>query len=1068
MENLNVTGSRTEKKEQSEKTPKIKKRKRFWKIFRVFLFSFLTVAILGGGAAAGYIASIAKRAPELNLNAITNMAATTKVYDADQKYMFDLQGDGNREVIKSLDQVSPFVTQAFIAAEDKDFRSHFGINPMAMARAAVQNFLGHGIVSGASTITQQTIKNAIFPEQDRTLERKIQESYLAIQLEKKLTKDEILTTYLNWIYFGKSGPNNLYGIEAASKAIFGVDAKNLNLAQATILASLPNNPTLYNPYQNLDNTLQRQEYILTEMQKAGYITQAQHDDAKKYDVAKALKAVQTTKAVHGGQFAHLNPEIETNAAEKLMETGKYDTLDDARQALFRGGYSIYTTINTKMQDAMNKTINNPDFYMQNMTYTVTANNGKQITAENAMEQSGATLIDNKTGRILAMGGGRDYEHDQVNHATQPRQPGSTMKPLAVYGPALDQKLIGSGTAIDDVPTVWPDQSGRYFPMNWDNRFHGLMTVRTALEQSYNIPALKVFQQVTPKVGLDYVKKMGVTTITKDDYNLSAAIGGLSQGLTVTEATSAYTTFPNAGVHKDAYMIEEIKDRFGNDVYKHKSQQTQVLNPNADYILNDMLQSVVKSGTAATDVGAHFPGYAIGGKTGTTNAEKDAWFIGYTPDVTLGIWVGYNLPYTLPNGEGHTPQRLWTSIINQVMPMIPKRTTQFFNNPGEVKTVAVCSISGKLATDLCRSKNLVVDELFQAGAEPQKADDVLVKAKYYEINGKKYLATDTTPPYLVKEGIFYKRDKYTLPDNDKQWLPLDHDMELPSDKGPYGDGTAHTTSKNVPTGLKVTASTTNSVTLNWNAVAGAKGYVVLRATSETGPFQLLNSTNLTSYTDSTVQAGKSYTYKVVSTDKDDIQSDPSNAVTVIPGHVELSAPSDVNIAPAAVGVTLNWSPVNGASSYNIYRSTDASGSYQKITSSTDTSYTDIGALPGATFYYKITALANGHESPASAPINANANGGGQQDLQPPTGITVSNPKTGNTLVVTWSAVQGATSYSVERSTDAANWSEVSTVNDTTFTDSGLATDKRYFYRIKAIGQNNSASDASQTASGSPTK
>ncbi|MGZ4032051.1 MAG: transglycosylase domain-containing protein [Tumebacillaceae bacterium] len=1035
----------------------------------MFLFTFLTAVILGGGAAAGYIASIAKRAPDLNLNAITNMAATTKVYDADHKYMFDLQGDGDREIIKSLTQVSPYVTQAFIAAEDKDFRSHFGINPLAMARAAVQNFLGHGIVSGASTITQQTIKNAIFPEQDRTMERKIQESYLAIQLEKKLTKDEILVTYLNWIYFGKSGPNNLYGIEAASKAIFGVSAKDLNLAQSTILASLPNNPTLYNPYQNLENTQQRQEYILTEMQKAGYITQAQHDEARRYDVAKALKAVQTKTAVHGGQFAHLNPEIETQAAEQLMATGKYDSLDDARQALFRGGYSIYTTINTKMQDAVNKTINNPDFYMENQTYTVTDNNGKSITVENAMEQAGATLIDNKTGRILAMGGGRDYEHDQVNHATQPRQPGSTMKPLAVYGPALDMKLIGSGTAIDDVPTVWPDQTGRYFPMNWDNRFHGLMTVRTALEQSYNIPALKVFQQVTPKTGLDYVKKMGVTTLTDNDNNLAAAIGGLSQGLTVTEATSAYTTFPNAGVHKDAYMIEEIKDRFGNDVYKHKDKETQVLNPNADYILNDMLQSVVKSGTAATDVGGHFPGYAIGGKTGTTNAEKDAWFIGYTPDVTLGIWVGYNLPYTLPNGQGHTPQRLWSSIMTDVMPMIPKRTTQFFDNPGEVKTVSVCSVSGKLPTDLCKSKNLVVSELFQVGADPHDKDDVVVKAKYYEINGKKYLATDTTPSYLVKEGIFYKRDKYTLPDNDKQWTPLDADMELPSDKGPYGGGTAHTTSKNVPTGLKVTASTTSSVGLSWNAVEGAKGYVVLRADSEAGPFQLLNSTKATSYTDNTVQANKTYTYKVVSTDKDDIQSDPSNSVTVTPGQVELSTPSDVNVAPAAVGVTISWSPVNGATSYNVYRSQEQNGTYQKFYSGADTSFTDIGALPGATFYYKVTAEANGHESAASQPVNAPTNGGGdQQDLQAPKNISVSNPKTGNSLEISWSSVNGATGYKVERSTDASNWSEVSTANGTSFTDTGLTTGQRYFYRIKAIGQNEVTSDPSQTASASPTK
>jgi membrane peptidoglycan carboxypeptidase/fibronectin type 3 domain-containing protein len=1057
----------TDTEQQPERKQK-KKKKRFWKVFKLFLFLFLGVSVIGGGAAAGYVATLVKKAPPLDLNAITNMAATTKVYDADQQFMFDLQGDGDRELIKSLDQVSPYVVNAFIAAEDKDFRSHFGINPVALARATVQNLMGRGIMSGASTITQQTIKNAMFPEQDRTLERKVQEMYLAINLEKQLTKDEILVTYLNWIYFGKSGPDNLYGIERASQAIFGVSAKDLNLAQSTILAALPNNPSLFTPYDHLDATQSRQEYILNEMVQDHFITQAEADEAKAYDVAKDIQAVKEKKSVKGGEFAHLNAEIETQAAEKLMESGKYGSLDEARQALFRGGYAIYTTIDRKLQKTVDQTLNDPDYYPKNISYTVTDNKGKQTPVENAMEQSGAALIDNKTGRILAMGGGRNYEVDQINHATRPRQPGSTMKPIAVYGPAIELKQLGSGTAIDDVPMVWPDQNaadGKYFPFNWDKKFHGLMTAREALEQSYNIPALKVFHLITPKVGLDFVKKMGVTTIDDTDYNLASGIGGMSQGLTVQEATGAYATIPNAGVFRDTFMIEEIKDRHGADAYKHESKESKVFDPNTAYILNDMMKGVVRKGTAS-EVGAKFPGYAIAGKTGTTNEDKDAWFIGYTPDVTLGVWVGYNIPYPLKSGQGNTPKKLWNSIMGSVLPSLETRTKDFFPNPGGVRQVAVCRASGKLPTELCKQQNDVVTELFLAGTEPHEMDDVYVKAKYYEVNGKKYLANDSTPAYLVKEGIFIKREKYQLPNGNTAYLPLDHDKELPTDKDPRGDNESLKTTK-VPSGVKVTASTGSSVTLAWNAVDGAKSYVVLRADSEAGPFQVLDEASGTAYTDGSVAAGKNYAYRIVSVDGDGLQSDPSQTVSVKPGATVAAPPSGVSVTPGPVGLTVSWQPANGATSYVIYRSNSAGSAYQKVTSVTATSYTDPGAIAGGTFYYTVAAVIDGKETPASAPASATAGGGGEA-AAPPDSVFVSDPKKSGALSIVWSPVPSATGYVLERSENGGGWSQVARVDGTTYTDSGLTAGKPYAYRVRSVSADRTPSKPSSPATGTPAR
>lgn len=1058
----------------SKSRKKQKKKKRwFWRTVKIFLFLFLAAGVIGGGAGAGYVATLLKKAPPLDLNTITNMAATTKVYDADQQFMFDLQGDGDRELIKSLDEVSPHVVNAFIAAEDKDFRSHFGINPMALARATVQNVLGRSIMSGASTITQQTVKNAMFPEQSRTLERKVQEMYLAIELEKQLTKDEILVTYLNWIYFGKSGPDNLYGIQRASQAIFGVNAKDLTLAQSTILAALPNNPSLFNPYVNLENTLGRQEYILQQMMAAGYITQAQYEEAKAFNVAEALQQTQQNRRVNAGEFGHLVAEIETRAAERLMDSGNYESLDQARQALFRGGYQIFTTIERDYQKMVDSVINDNKFYPKNITYTITDNTGKQTKIEDAMEQSGAALIDNKTGRVLALGGGRNYEVDQVNHATVPRQPGSTMKPIAVYGPAIERGLIGSGTAIDDVPMVWPDRSsasGTYFPFNWDKRFHGLMTVREALEQSYNIPALKVYHDITPSYGLGYLTKMGVTTLDDSDYNLASGIGGMAHGLTVLEATSSYSTMPNAGVWRDSFMIEEIKDRTGAVTYKHQSQETQVYDPNTAYILNDMLQGVVRRGTAS-EVGRKFPGYAIAGKTGTTNEDKDAWFIGYTPDVTLGIWVGYNMPYPLLKGEGNTPKHIWNAIMGQVLPTIENRTKEFFPNPGGVRQVAVCKVSGHLPTELCHAEHTVTNELFRANAVPRDACDVHVKAKYYEVNGKKYLANDSTPAHLVKEGIFIKRDKYTLPNGNRAYLPLDHEKELPSDKDPRAEDDTLRTTK-VPSGLKATPASSTSVTLSWSAVAGAKGYVILRADSEAGPFQVINETTALTFTDSGLTTGNTYAYRVVSQGEDGMESDPSPSVTVTLGKDQpdnVPAPGNVNAKPAVVGAVVSWSPVSGAESYAIYRSTESNGDAQRIATAKGNGYNDVSALPGATYYYRVAALIDGKEGSPSmaAKVSLSAGGGsGGDEISPPRINDIYSTGSGNTLQLSWTPVQGAVNYVVERSTDGGSFKRLGTTSGTAYTDSNLESGKTYSYRVRSVSAGGSISDPSAPAKGTP--
>ncbi|GAX90666.1 penicillin-binding protein [Effusibacillus lacus] len=421
------------KPDKTTRSSKHKNRKLYTRI-KITVLSFLILGILGMLGGAGFAYYLVKDAPEFNPQSFSNLASTTNVYDRNGEFLGSMQTDGNRELIKSLNEVSPHVTNAFIAAEDKNFRNHFGINPLAIIRALYQNFIKGGVVSGASTITQQTVKLVMFPAQEQTLKRKAQEAYLALQVEKFMTKDEIMVHYLNWIYFGKSGYNNVYGIKAASMAFFGKDPKELNLAQAALLAAMLNNPSKYNPYTRLDKALEYQDYVLKEMLQAGVISESDYREARAFDIRSSIVKPKITVTGYGS-YPFVISEVEQRAAEKLLTVVKYDSVDDARQALFKGGYKVYTTIDRQMQDAVEEVLGNDKNFLPNVTYT--SKTGKKI--ENAMQQAGASLVDNSTGAVLAIGGGRDYKRDQNNHTTLPRQPGSTIKPLAVYAPAVEKK-----------------------------------------------------------------------------------------------------------------------------------------------------------------------------------------------------------------------------------------------------------------------------------------------------------------------------------------------------------------------------------------------------------------------------------------------------------------------------------------------------------------------------------------------------------------------------------------------------------------------------------------------------
>lgn len=419
--------------EEKVQIPEQPKRRR-WLLWVAILAGAAFLVILASGVT--YAVRVTRAAPPLDLARLSQLSQITTVVDREGRPLGLLMTDGSREPISSLAEVSPDLVHGVIAVEDKDFYHHPGVDIQAIFRALWQNIRGQQIVSGASTLTQQTVKLVFFPDQARTLTRKIQEALLAIELERKLSKDEILTTYLNWAYFGQVGTMNVYGAEQAAHTFFGVNAKDLNLAEAAMLAALPNNPSLFSPYSHFSAAKERQSLVLSRMLEQHYINEEQYRQALAFDIQKALRPISQHSAA---KYPYILDEVQDDAASLLVQRGLAPDLDKAKELLATGGFRIETTIDRDLQDRVNEAVSGQS-YRPDIGYSALLN-GRPTPIKNAMEQVGAAVVNNSDGSILAVYAGRDYNRDQIDHARLPRQPGSTMKPIGVYGPAVDRGLI---------------------------------------------------------------------------------------------------------------------------------------------------------------------------------------------------------------------------------------------------------------------------------------------------------------------------------------------------------------------------------------------------------------------------------------------------------------------------------------------------------------------------------------------------------------------------------------------------------------------------------------------------
>ena len=552
-------------------------------------------------------------------------AVSSQVFDSHGRLITTLHSDQNRLPI-DINKVPQNLQNAFIAAEDNRFYEHIGIDPIGIFRAIFANLTNRGIAQGGSTITQQLAKNA-FLSQEQTLKRKIQEAMLALEIEHKYSKKEILEMYMNQIYFGQGA----YGIQTAAKTYFNKDVNELTLTQCAMLAGLPKSPNYYSPFNNLNEAKKRKNVVLDQMVKYGYVSAAEAEDAKNQDLGLS-KSHQSKEA---DEYASFIDYVSQQVAKKYGD-----------DALYKEGLKIYTTMDVDKQHAAVRAMRNlPNNY----------------TDENGLTQPQAAIvsIDPKTGHILAMVGGRGQ--DSFNRASMAvRQPGSAFKPF-VYLTALQHDMTPD-TTMDDQPVTY----GSWSPKNAGGSYSGTMALSDALAHSVNTIAVQLADKVGTKNIIANAKKMGITTLDAKDDNLAMALGGLTKGVTPLEMASAYGTFANKGVHVKPTAIVKILDRNGNvledaSTLEKEETKTRVMSEREAYEMTTMLEGVIDHGTGT----AAAIGRPAAGKTGTTDDNKDAWFVGYTPDIVTAVWIGDDTgSHSLGEIYGGTiPAEIWKDYMS---------------------------------------------------------------------------------------------------------------------------------------------------------------------------------------------------------------------------------------------------------------------------------------------------------------------------------------------------------------------------------------------------------------------
>lgn len=592
---------------------------------KIFLFLFIIVFIAGAGAAAGFFLSVSSGLPDISANIAPD--ASSRIYDAKGRLITTVHAEENRLPV-SIDEVPANLQNAFIAVEDNRFYEHHGVDPLGIIRAVFRNIIsGNATAQGGSTITQQLARNA-FLSQEQTLKRKLLEAFLALKIERQYTKKEILEMYMNQIYFGQG----CYGIQTASKVYFGKDVKDLSLAQCALIAGLPNSPNYYSPFHSVEAAKQRQSIVLDQMVKYGYITEGEAAAAKEADIHLARPQEQRGTDSVASYFV--------NYVIHLISE-KYDS-----DAIYKEGLQIYTTLDLDLQKEAEAALkkNLPDAYTDDNNLT--------------QPQGALVSIEVGTGYVRAMVGGRGQDH--FNRAVQmTRQPGSAFKPF-VYLTAFANKV----TPFDILSNTAKDFGGGWTPKNYGGTSGGSVTVMEALVKSMNIPTVYLADQVGMGKVIQTAKNVGISTLVTEgeysDTNLATALGGLTYGVSVWDMAKAYSVFANGGKLVEPTVIMKVVDRNGKVIEDHSGarESTQAVDEASAWTLTSVLEEVISRGTG----GNAYIGRPSAGKTGTTDDEHDAWFVGYTPDLSTAVWVGDDTSTNTGYTGGTIPAAIWRDYM----------------------------------------------------------------------------------------------------------------------------------------------------------------------------------------------------------------------------------------------------------------------------------------------------------------------------------------------------------------------------------------------------------------------
>lgn len=724
-----------------------KRKSRRLRTGRLLLLITAFCVVIGGFASLGYFAYAVSDMPAFDATALENMVPTS-IYDKDGNLVTRV-GTENREPIQ-LEEVPAAVKDAFLATEDDRFYDHHGINFRSLGRAVVKNVTSGEIREGFSTITMQLVKlSYLSPE--KSIKRKLQEVVLTLQMERNFTKDEIFEMYLNKIYFGQGA----YGIQAAAQTYLGKDLKNdeLTLDEAAFLAGLPQAPSSYSRYldnaksldaesgtqeidekqqKDYDLALNRRNTVLFRMKEAGKITEQEQQEA-------ATKPLPDGTKMQASRYPY--PYFIDYVTEKLMQ--KYGP-----DMVYKGGLKVYTTLDPKVQKLAELALANPNNYPR---YPADKNGLPQ-------PQGAAVFMEPGTGYLRAIVGGREHtQQRQLNRATQyqvmadgrkiGRQPGSSIKPLVAYGPAIEYKNKGPATIIDDTPTNF----GSYSPKNSDGQFRGLITMRAALTSSVNVVAVKLLNEVGLSQAAKFAQGVGISTLEPDRDGLAMALGGVSNGVVPLDMAGAYGAIANQGIYVKPHAIIKVERYDGTVVDEFKPEQKRAMKATTAYLLTDMLRSVVQSGTGTR---ANLGARPVAGKTGTTDDGRDIWFVGYTPELVGAVWMGHDNPKPMRSSYGGIyPAMVWREVMNKALSGVPVRQ---FTRPSGLVTATVDSKSGLLPGPNTPADHMVSD-LFAQGTVPQEVDNLHQVMEVCATTGE--LPNDFCPDRITKVVV---KTPYTVP------------------------------------------------------------------------------------------------------------------------------------------------------------------------------------------------------------------------------------------------------------------------------------------------------------------